>query len=206
MNIAAHELRGSKSLAERETATYREGFVHTDETFDPGIDEQIVANADLDSGRIAGLHEFHIEESRVEHDVTMVADKSVAMAFVISCKSSVIKLTAVSMFADDVVDNRLHETFLEVEGCPHTRESQTQQAIAHRLRQPWCKALHDDIKLSVTEQVLEGLLHLFRLIRSDLTKLLWNFHLRYLLSLTGFQRCQKAHPPSSDLLQPPAEE
>ena len=80
------------------------------------------------------------------------------------------------MLTDDVVDDRLHKPLLEVERCLHSLEGKTQQSITYGLWQPWCEALHDDVKLSVTQQVLEGLPHLFRLVRSYLVKLLCRNH------------------------------
>ena len=76
------------------------------------------------------------------------------------------------MFSDNVINDRFHKPFLEIQRCLYPFKGKSQQPVTHRLRQPRDKALHYDIKLAVIKQVLEGLLHLLRLIRPNLVKLL----------------------------------
>ena len=64
-----------------------------------------------------------------------------------------------------------HEPQLEVERCLDPHKGKSQQTISDPLGQPWGKTLHDDIELSVVQEILKRLFHLLRLIRSYLVKL-----------------------------------
>ena len=170
VDITAHELRGSKRLAERKTATHDKGFVHAYQSFDPRIDEQVVADSDLDGGGIALIHEHDIEESGVEHNVTVVADERKALTL-IRRQARIIERAAVGVLADDMLHDGFHEPLLEVERGPHPHEETSEQTVTHRLGQPGRETFHHDIELSVVKQVVERQLHLFRLIRPYLVEL-----------------------------------
>ena len=81
------------------------------------------------------------------------------------------------VLADDVFHDGLHEPQLEVEWCLDTLEGKPQQSVADAFRQPRGKAFHQHIKLAVVKQVFERLLHLLRLIRPNLIKLLRYLHI-----------------------------
>ena len=72
VNISAHELTGAEHLLGREAAPDGECLVHAHQPFDPRIDEQVVTDAYLYSCWVSCLHQFHIEQCRVEYDVAVV--------------------------------------------------------------------------------------------------------------------------------------
>ena len=129
----------------RQTTAHGEGFVHAHQSLDPRIDEQVVANANLYRRGIARIDEHHVEECRVEHDVTMVADEGVAVFLLgIAFQTTVVKGATVGVLADDVFDDRLHEALLEVERCLHAPEGQAQDPVADAFGKPRGKALEHE--------------------------------------------------------------
>ena len=78
-DVPTHQLTGAQHLLWRESATHRKCLVHTNQSFDPRIDEQIVTNTYLNGCGIAMSHEHHIQESRIEHNIPVVADKREAI-------------------------------------------------------------------------------------------------------------------------------
>ena len=59
-----------------------ERFVHPNEVFHPRQGEQIVADGDLAGGGKAVVNEEFGQESRIEHNVAMIAHKGVATRWV----------------------------------------------------------------------------------------------------------------------------
>ena len=151
MDIATHQLTALKHLVSRQSTTNRKGLVHTHQPLNPRIDQQIVANTYLHRSGIAILKQQQIKESRVEHDVTMIADKRVARSLFIHRQQTIIKCTSIRMFADDILHYRLHKPLLEIKGRLHPNKSQTQQAVTKEFGQPGRKSLHDKIKLAVVQ-------------------------------------------------------
>ena len=83
MDITAHQLRCCQRFAKRKTAAHGEGLVHANQTLDPWIDEQVIANTYLNGSRIASIYEQHIEKRRIEHDISMIAHKGIALALIV---------------------------------------------------------------------------------------------------------------------------
>ena len=106
----------------------------------------------------------------------MVGDERISLTFVVSSNLCIIKPTTIGMLTDNVVDNRLHKAFLEVERCFDTFEGQTQHPVSDRFGQPGGEAFHHDIELAVVQKVFERLLHLLCLVGADFTELLWYSH------------------------------
>ena len=106
----------------------------------------------------------------------MIGYKRVARRLLVGQQLVMLEHTTVCMLTDDISYHRLHETHLEIQGRLHTHESQSQQSIAKELWQPRGKALHNEVKLAVVQQVIECLLHFLRLIRPDVIKLLYSFN------------------------------
>ena len=151
----------------RQAAAHGERLVHTDEPLDPGIDQQVVANAYLNRRLIAGINQQYVQESRVEHYVAVVGDKGEALVALPFRQQVMAEGASIRMLADDVVHDGLHKPLLEVQRRLHALKCQAQCAIAQQLGQPRSEALHHHVKLAVANQLLERLLHLFRLIRPD---------------------------------------
>ena len=202
VNIAAHKQAGTQHLVGRQSTAHGESLVHTDQSFNPRIDEQVVADAYFHSGWIAAVDKHHVEKGRVEHNVAVVADEGVA-GFMspmspICHKCLIVERTAVGMLADDVLYDGLHEPLLEVERSLHPRKGKPQQAIAQPLRQPRCQTLHYHIELTVVQQFVKRLLHLSRLVGSYLVELV---HIRI-----GFPQSRSAHQSSTGQRHAPAGE
>ena len=174
VDITAHQLTGAQHLFRRESATHREGLVHTNQPFDPGIDEQIVTDSDLNGCRVTVGNEHHVEKSGVEYNVTMVGDERITSRLlrIDALQITIIEGAAVGVLADDVPDDGFHKPQLEVERCLDAREGQLQESVTQTLGQPGHKALQYQLELSVVEQVVERLLHFLRFIRSDLVEFL----------------------------------
>ena len=202
MDIAAHELAGTQHLVGRQSTAHGESLVHADQSLDPRIDEQVVANTYFNSGRIAAVDKQHVEKGRVKHDVAVVADEGVSsfMSHIdpIGRKCLIVERTAVGMFADDILYNGFHKPLLEVERCLHPCKGKPQEAIAQPFRQPRCKTLHHHIELTVVQQVVERLLHLSRLVGPNLVELV---HIRI-----GFPQSRSAHHSSTGQRLVPAGE
>ena len=79
MDITAHQLTALKHLVSRQPTTNRKGLVHTYQSLNPRINQQIVANTNLHCGGIAILKQQQIKKSGIKHDITMIADKRVAL-------------------------------------------------------------------------------------------------------------------------------
>ena len=173
VDIAAHQLARTDHLMSRQSALHCECLVHPHQPFYPGIDQQVVAYTYLYCRGIVVVHQHHVEQSRVKHDVTMVAQEGVAQSEVrgVSSKTRIIKGAAVGILPDDILHHRFHKSFLEVEGRLHSPESKSQQRVAYRLWQPGSKSLEHGRELAIVEQVIKCLLHLFRFIRSYLVKI-----------------------------------
>ena len=183
MNITAHKLTGAQHFLGRESSSDGEGFIHAHQPLDPRINKQIVADANLHSSLMPCLHQFHVKQGRVEHDVTMIRKEGVsgmnvterwklgAMPFASVSQCTVIEGTAIGVLTYDVFDDRLHEAHLEVERCLHAYEGHSHQPVPNVSRQPGSESLQHHIELSVVQHVLESLLHLLRLIRANLVKL-----------------------------------
>ena len=77
MDVPAHQLRCSQGLTKRQSATNGKGLVHTDESLDPRIDEQVVTDTNLYGSGITILDKLHVEKSRIKNNVTMVADEGI---------------------------------------------------------------------------------------------------------------------------------
>ena len=119
--IAAHQLTGAHHLVGRQSAAHREGLVHPHQSLDPGIDQEVVADAYLHRGGIAVAHQHHVEEGRVEHDVAVVREEGVPVRLV-RRQCLVVKRAAVGMLADDVLHDGFHEPLLEVQRRVDTRK------------------------------------------------------------------------------------
>ena len=154
VDIAAHQLAGAHHLVSRQATTHGKRLVHTHQTLDPRIDEQVVANADLYRGGIAGLDQQHIEEGRVEHNVAMIADEGIALVewrIMITTKRGIIEAGAVSMLVDDMPHDGFHEALLEIQRRLDPNEEQLQQPVAQSFGQPRHKAFQHDRELAVVQ-------------------------------------------------------
>ena len=82
MDVAAHQLTGTQHFLRCKSTANGECLVHTHQPLNPGIDEQVVANANLYCRGIISLHQEEVKESGVEHNIAMVAHESIAQRLV----------------------------------------------------------------------------------------------------------------------------
>ena len=127
MDIAAHQLRCGECLTEGEATAHGECLVHTHQPFNPRIDEQVVPNTYLNRCWIACIHKQHIKKSGIEHNITVIADKSVTTLWGGSpFECTIVEDTTISVFTHDILHDGFHEAFLEIERCLDTKKSQAQ--------------------------------------------------------------------------------
>ena len=62
-----------------QSATHGKRLVHTYQSLDPRIDQEVVANTYLHGSGVACLDKHDVEEGRVEYNVTMVGHEGIAL-------------------------------------------------------------------------------------------------------------------------------
>ena len=63
-----------------ECTLYGKRLVDTHQVTHPILRKEVIADSNLTSSGKANIYEKLVEESRIEHNVAMVADKSIAVA------------------------------------------------------------------------------------------------------------------------------
>ena len=124
VDITTHELRGSQCFAQRQATAHGKSLVHAHQSLNPRINQQVIANTNLHGSGIARIHQHHIEECRVEHDVAMIRDERVTLVLIITSYRRVQKRASVGMLTDDIFHHRFHESFLEIKRCLDAHEGQ----------------------------------------------------------------------------------
>ena len=83
MDIATHQLRSGQSLAQRKTAANSKSLVHADQSLNPRIYKQVIANTYLDGSGITCFNQQYIEKCRIEHYIAMIRHECVSLTLVI---------------------------------------------------------------------------------------------------------------------------
>ena len=112
MDIIAHQDAGSEHFLWRQSTSDGESLVQTHEFLYPRIDEKVVANADFASAVEIILIEHDVEESGVEHDITMIGEEYVVVILLQSLVKSEVMLLRGAPHQH--LHHRLHHAELEV--------------------------------------------------------------------------------------------
>ena len=123
----------------------------------------------LTGAREAILEQHEVKESRVEHYITMVGDKEMALLLHHILWES--KGCSLRTTPDTKSDDRFHKPYLEVLGCLYTPEHHTQDAITQSLWQPRGKSLHNQVKLSVFKKFIKDGRHFVLIIGAYFIKI-----------------------------------
>ena len=111
VHVAAQPGAAFEHLAHAHRALHDERLVDAHELLDPGIDEQVVADGDFHRRGETVLQQEQAEESRVEHDVTVVRDEGV----IADGKALRVEVDGGAGAHDELFDEGIKHAFLDFE-------------------------------------------------------------------------------------------
>ena len=169
VHILRHLLARHEELPRRERALHDERLVESYEVFHPWQRQQIVADGNLACGVEASVIEQHVEERRIEHDVTMVAHKGVTLRHVHRLH---IHVEPLACLCHKVFQKTIAESELELQvrlACHHL--------CLYRLQwHSWIKISEHLLELCVREQAFKGCRQLFGVERTYIVVNGWSLH------------------------------
>ena len=168
VHVATHVATGFQQFALTDGTPHDESFVHAHESFDPGIDEQIVADGDLYRVGESRFDEAHIEKSGVEYDVAVVGNKGVACR--VRGDGTVVESELARGVGNEDLHHTVHVAFLETECAVHAETGETQKAANDRggKGDETAKYAHEQ---PIVEQHFELFAHFMIGVGADIVKL-----------------------------------
>lgn len=125
VHVTTHVATGFQQFAFTDGAPHDECFVHAHEAFDPGVDEQIIADGDLYRVGESRFDEAHIEKSGVEYDVAVVGNKGVACR--VRGDGTVVEGELARGVCNEDLHHAVHVALLKTQSAVHSQARQAQK-------------------------------------------------------------------------------
>ena len=114
MHVVGKALAGNEHLAHGQRTFHDERLVDPHEVFHPRQLQKVVADGYLAGGGEVVLYEQHVEQCRVEHNVSVVAHKGVALVVV---NRADVHVKSCCCGAHELFQEWIHERFLKLKVC-----------------------------------------------------------------------------------------
>ena len=129
VNVSRHSGRRLQHLTHRKRTLHYKRFIYADYLFNPRINQQVISYCNLHSSRETVIYQSHRNESRVEHNVTVIRDERIATLLIRNRRR--IHIEPIAMLTDNAIQQFIKEVLLHIEVCLTLLQLSSQHLLRH---------------------------------------------------------------------------